>query len=148
LVVVYWGILFDSFVTRFDLWSNVSQHALNSAFSLFEVLFARTEPMPWIHLLWLIILLALYLGVAFITHATEHWWVYSFLDDKQKGGRGLVAGYIFGILAGCIVVFIVVRYVILLRQWIVEKKLRKTGRLEHRGGTYYSHDQEKVEIAH
>jgi hypothetical protein len=60
--------------------------------------------------------------------------VYSFLDDTRKGGRGLVAGYIVGILVAAVVVFVIVRYLILLRQWVTETKLGKTGRLETRGG--------------
>jgi uncharacterized membrane protein len=141
--VVYWALIFDGFLDRFELWSNVSEHALNSVFSLFELIFARTEPLPWIHVLWLVIILALYLAVAFITHASAHWWVYTFLDDSRKGGQGRVAGYIIGILVACIIVFIIVRYLILLRQWVVEKKLGKTGQLQHRQRTYVSEDQEK-----
>jgi hypothetical protein len=97
-----------------------------------EIFLARTEPLPWIHLLWLIILLCLYLGVAFITFATEHFYVYSFLDDTKKGGRGRVAGYIIGILVATIIIFVIVRYLILLRQWVTEKKLGLTGKLGHR----------------
>jgi hypothetical protein len=130
--VVYWGLLYDGFNSTFQVWSNVSQHALNTVFCLTEIFLARTEPLPWIHLLWLIILLCLYLGVAFITFATEHFYVYSFLDDRKKGGRGRVAGYIFGILAATIVIFIIVRYVILLRKWVTETKLGFTGKLEHK----------------
>jgi uncharacterized membrane protein len=142
--VVFWGILYSGFSSTEDTWSNVSQHALNSVFSFFELVFARTDPLPWIHLLWIIILLALYLGVAFITHATEHFWVYNFLDNNNKGGRGRVAGYIFAILAAAIVVFIVVKYLILLRKWITETKLGKSGRLEHRGG-YAGGNEEAAE---
>lgn len=133
-VVVFWAIIFDYFYSVEDKWSNVSQHALNSVFSLFELVFARADPLPWIHLLWLIIILALYLGLAFITHATEHFWVYTFLDDSRKGGRGLVAGYIIGILVGAVIVFVIVRYLVVLRKWVTETKLGKTGRLETRGG--------------
>jgi hypothetical protein len=130
--VVYWSLLYDGFHTTFDVWSNVSQHALNTVFCLTEIFLARTEPLPWIHLLWLIILLCLYLGVAFITFATEHFYVYSFLDDTKKGGRGRVAAYIFGILVAAIIIFVIVRYVILLRQWVTETKLGLTGKLENK----------------
>jgi mannitol-specific phosphotransferase system IIBC component len=88
--------------------------------------------LPWIHILWLIIILALYLGVAYITVATEHFYVYSFLNDTEKGGRGRVAAYIFGILAATIVVFVIIHFVILLRKWVTETKLGMTGKLEHK----------------
>jgi len=87
--------------------------------------------MPWIHLLWLIILLALYLGLAYLTHAVAGWWVYDFLND-QPHGRGRVAAYIFGILALCIVVFVIVHFVILGRKKLSEKNGRQ-GKLEHKG---------------
>jgi hypothetical protein len=146
-VVVYWGLLYSGFDSTFQVWSNVSQHALNTVFCLAEIFLARTEPLPWIHLLWLIILLCLYLGLAFTTFATEHFYVYSFLDDSKKGGRGRVAGYIFGILAAAIIIFIIVRYVILLRQWVTETKLHMTGKLEHKrdrkGRSEEARDEEK-----
>ena len=52
-------------------WSNISQHALNTVFALFDILFTHAGPHPWTHLPFLIIILALYLAVAYITHATE-----------------------------------------------------------------------------
>lgn len=76
--------------------------------------------MPWIHLLYLIIILALYLGLAFLTHAVAGWWVYDFLNDVPHG-RGRVAAYIFGILALCCVVFVIVHFVILGRVKASEK---------------------------
>lgn len=52
-------------------WSNISQHALNTGFALFEILFTHSGPSPWRHLIPLILILAGYLGVAYITHATQ-----------------------------------------------------------------------------
>jgi len=130
VTIVYWAILFDYFASRFEAWSNVSQHALNSVFALFELVFARTEPMPWIHLLYLIVLLALYLAVAFITYGTEHFYVYSFLDNRTHG-RGRVAGYIFGILAAAIVIFVIVHFLILGRQKLTERNKNRAS-LEHK----------------
>jgi hypothetical protein len=103
-----------------------SAHALNSVFAFLEIILPRSEPHPWIQLIPLIIILALYLGLAYLTHATENIYVYSFLDPAN--GRGLVAGACIGILVGSIIVFIIVRYFIWLRQWIVERKLRIGGR--------------------
>jgi hypothetical protein len=150
-LVVYWSLIYNGFHTIFQVWSNVTQHALNTVFCITEIVLPRTDPLPWIHLLWLIIILCLYLGVAFITFATEHFYVYSFLDDTKKGGRGRVAGYIIGILVAAIIVFIIVRYLILLRKWVTETKLHKTGKLEHRrqkghlSEGYLSEGQREVE---
>jgi hypothetical protein len=94
-------------------------------------------------------MLALYVGVAYITKATEGFYVYSFLDPHMKGGQGRVTGYVFGIMALAIVTFIIVKYLILLRKWITETKLHKLGKLEWRGersghGHGYRADEERV----
>jgi hypothetical protein len=84
-------------------------------------------------MLWLVIMLACYVGVAYITVATEHFYVYSFLNNHNKGGRGLVTGYVFGILAVTIVVFVIVKYLILLRRWLSERRGTNPKVLAHRG---------------
>lgn len=124
---MYWGLLAGSFPTTFALWSNTSQHALNSAYAFFEIVFPRTERLPWLSLIPVILLLALYLGLAYLTHATQGFYVYPFLD-LQAHSSGVVAGYILGILVAAIVIFLIVRYLIALRVWITETKLDKKGR--------------------
>lgn len=79
-----------------------------------------------------VILLALYLGLAYLTHATEGFYVYDFLD-LQEHSSGIVAAYIIGILVGAIIIFLIVRYLIMLRVWVTEKKLGKTGKFSSRG---------------
>ena len=108
------------------MWSNVSQHALNSVFALFEITIPRTDPLPFLHAVAIVVILGLYLGVAYITHDDDHFYVYDFLN-VQEHGRGMVAGYIIGILVGAIVLFLIIRYLILLRKWITESKMGKTG---------------------
>ena len=92
--------------------------------------------MPWWHLIPLIILLAMYLGLAFVTQATQGFYVYNFLDPGRSSG-GAVAGYVVGILAAFCVLFVVVRYIIWVRVWITERKMgmmgKRSGR-EVRGG--------------
>lgn len=130
VTIVYWGVLYKApwFPLKFDAWHNVSQHGLNSLFALSEVAFARTEPMPWVHLLWLILILLGYLGVAFITLADQGWYTYSFLDHDQIGGRGYVAAYVFGIALAIVIVFCVVRGVVWLRMRFTEENMGKTGK--------------------
>ena len=77
-------------------------------------------------------ILGLYLGVAYITYDDDHFYVYDFLDI-QEHGSGLVAGYIIGILVGAIVLFLIIRYVILLRKWVTESKMGKTGKFSTPG---------------
>jgi hypothetical protein len=108
------------------VWSNVSQHALNSVFALFEITIPRTDPLPFLHAIAIVVILGLYLCVAYITYHDDHFYVYDFLN-VQEHGSGVVAGYIIGILVGAIVLFIIIRYLILLRKWITESKMGKTG---------------------
>lgn len=83
--------------------------------------------MPFSHLIPIIILLALYLALAYVTFATEGFYVYDFLDTRTNSS-GKVAAYIVGILAAAIIVFLIVRYLIMLRVWLTEKKLGKSGK--------------------
>lgn len=133
VTAVYWGKLYAGpwFPLQFDAWRNVSQHAMNSGFALFEIVVARTAPQPWLHVAGLIVLLALYLAVAYITRATKGFYVYSFLDPAQKGGAGLIAAYVFGIAVGCAVVFALVQGLLWVRWWATETKLGKTGKFAH-----------------
>jgi uncharacterized membrane protein len=143
VTAVYWGILASNgFPTTFSLWSNTSQHALNSAYAFFEIVFPRTEPIPFFNIIPIIILLALYLALAYVTFATQGFYTYGFLDLRNNSS-GIVAAYIIGILVAAIVIFLIVRYLILLRVWITEKKLGKTGKFSHRGTVIPDEEAEK-----
>jgi hypothetical protein len=115
---------------------------LNSVYALFEIIFPRTSPLPWLDLFPIIILLALYLGLAYLTHATEGFYVYGFLD-LQAHSSGIVAAYIIGILVAAIVIFLIVRYLIMLRIWVTEIKLRRTGKFTTRGARVANEELEK-----
>ncbi|USP78912.1 alpha beta hydrolase fold-1 protein [Curvularia clavata] len=127
VTIVFWGLLAADFPTTFSVWSNTSQHALNSFYAFCEIVFPRTNRLPWLDLIPIIILLALYLALAYVTHATEGFYVYPFLD-LQKHSSGVVGGYIIGILIAAIIVFIIIRYLIALRVWVTETKLGMRGK--------------------
>ncbi|KAI9047787.1 hypothetical protein LZ554_008497 [Drepanopeziza brunnea f. sp. 'monogermtubi'] len=145
VTIVYWAIIYDPdhpYTNPFSLWSNISQHGLNSAFALGEILLTRTAPPPWIHLPWLIVILLCYLGVAFITYATKHYFVYRFLNfhpahhvalpgggTENIGGVGAAAvvAYAFGIALAILVIFCASRMLIQLRLWVTETKMGKRG---------------------
>ncbi|KAL2161411.1 hypothetical protein VTH06DRAFT_7972 [Thermothelomyces fergusii] len=128
VTIVYWARLYSGpwFAEAFAGWSNVSVHALNSAFALFELLVPRTDAPPPVHMAWLVLLLALYLALAYVTKATKGFYTYDFLDPAKQ--HGLVAAYVFGIAAGCLVVFGAVWAVIWLRKYVTETKLGRTGK--------------------
>lgn len=98
-----------------------SQHALNTVFAAFEILLTKTSPPPPAHLAFLVILLALYLALAYLTRVTAGFYPYSFLDPNK--GSGKLAGYILGILAAACVIFGIVWGIIWIRRWLTESKL-------------------------
>jgi hypothetical protein len=99
---------------------------MNSLFALTELFITRTDPPPFLHLLTCCIILALYLAVAYITVATEGFYTYSFLNPAN--GIGKRAGYIVGILAAAIVIFLIIWGLVWLRRWVTEKKLGMKGK--------------------
>jgi hypothetical protein len=133
-IVVFWAIIFDNvFYDKFDRWSNVSEHALNSVFALFEIIVPRTTKTPKLHIIPLILILALYLGLAYVTLAVDHFYVYSFLDTRLHR-RSIVAAYIIGILVGTVIMFFIVHFLIKLRRWLTEDKMGRTGIFSSRTG--------------
>lgn len=137
------------------MFSTVSLHLLNSVYALFEIFLTNTPPSPWLLLLPLELMLAGYLGVAYITHATQGWYrmsesthhsilsytllAYSFLNPANKSA-GALAGYIVGVAAGGAFVFVVVKYLMVLRQWIAIR----TGRLYIHGEETMASGAEKA----
>jgi len=98
---------------------------MNSGYALFEILFTRVDPPPFIHMVCLIVILAFYLALAYITHATEGWYVYSFLDSSNGP---ILAAYIAGIAVAAVVIFAIVNCVIRGRKWLTEVIFHKTGK--------------------
>ncbi|KAF1948893.1 hypothetical protein CC80DRAFT_519784 [Byssothecium circinans] len=133
VTVVFWALLApeNGFPSIFATWSNTSQHAMNSAYALFEIIIPRTEPLPFLHLIAVIIILAMYLGLAYVTHITQGFYTYDFLN-LQTNSSGKVAAYIVGILAAAVIIFLIVRYLIMLRVWVTEKKMGKMGKFSAR----------------
>ncbi|KAL4729021.1 hypothetical protein ACLX1H_003429 [Fusarium chlamydosporum] len=116
VTIVYWVVLYKGPWFPLDL------------FALFEIVIPRTNPPQWVHLVWLIFILALYLALAYLTHATQGFYVYNFLDYKDVGGRGIVAGYILGIAVGIVIIFCIVWCIIWVRRWLTETKLGMDGK--------------------
>lgn len=136
VTIVYWGLLYgpDWFPTVYQAWSNISQHGINSAFALFEIVVPRTSPAPLVHMAWLIVILALYLALAYVTHATKGFYTYGFLDpEKQR--NGLVAAYVFGIAIAILLIYWIVWGLIWVRRWLTESKLGMDGKFAHGAGS-------------
>ncbi|KAF5372201.1 hypothetical protein D9758_005027 [Tetrapyrgos nigripes] len=121
VTIVFWALLASSktFSTVFSTWDNVSFHALNTVFSLFEMLFTNSPPPPWLMVPFIIIILALYLGLAYLTHFTQGFYTYSFLDPEKE--HGLLVGYIIGILVASLILFSLVKGVMTLRRRLTNR---------------------------
>lgn len=141
VTIVYWALLYNGswFSSPLNQWrdvsahsppgcmtniNQVSKHGLNSLVALFEVVFPDTSRPPIFHLVFIVLLLALYLCLAYVTHETQGFYPYAFLDPEN--GSGSLAGYILGILAASCVIFFIVWGVVWLRSKFTPKgKLSK-----------------------
>ncbi|VDB89099.1 unnamed protein product [Peniophora sp. CBMAI 1063] len=133
VTVVFWGLQFgpDKFDTAVNTWSNISHHALNTAFALFEITFSRTERPPLIHVIPIALMLGGYACIAYITHATEGFYTYGFLDPT-KHTHGVLAGIIVGMGALGVAMFVVSWCAIWARLWVVEVRMGLAGRFSER----------------
>jgi hypothetical protein len=148
VTVVYWAFLYPRhwFPTWFYAWSNVkpspdprlmrsgqltmhqiSRHAMNSCFALFEIIIPRTNPPPVLHLWFLVLLLLFYLALAEVTYVDQGFYPYRMLDPS--GGYDQVAAYAFAILASIFALFVVVWYIIGQRKRLTEEMWKMKGKL-------------------
>jgi predicted membrane protein len=98
---------------------------MTAVFALFEIILTNTLPPPLLHLPFLILILLLYVSLAYVTRAAEGFYVYSFLDPGVHGSQsGHVAAYLFGIFAVILVIFGVVWFLIWLRRRIVGNRVK------------------------
>lgn len=52
-------------------------------------------------------------------------------DTSNENGSGSVVGYCLGILAACVILFVVVRYAQWARRWLTEVKFGRVGPQPH-----------------
>lgn len=93
-----------------------------------------------LHVVGLVFILLLYLGLAYLTHATQGFYVYDFLDPAT--GAGKVTGYCFGIFAGILVIFFVVWGLIWTR-----RRLTRLGKRSRRDFDWNSSLDRDVELS-
>ncbi|RXW16609.1 hypothetical protein EST38_g9245 [Candolleomyces aberdarensis] len=116
VTIVYWGLIApseDPFKDFFEAFSNITKHSLNAAFGLFELFFTNAGPHPWLHLLWTIVILGLYVATGYITFATQGFYPYTFLDPKNLKTLLIALG---GITASQIILFILTWGIIKIRE--------------------------------
>lgn len=107
----------------------ISEHGIIGLYSLLEIFLTTTPPHPLLNLAFLILILLLYLSLAYLTHYTQGWYTYSFLDPGDHGQHnGKVAAYCFIILAIILVVFFVTWGLIWLRRKLTQGKIKRARR--------------------
>ncbi|EFE40052.1 conserved hypothetical protein [Trichophyton verrucosum HKI 0517] len=125
VTILYWTLLFGGpwFPEVFEAWSNVSKHIMQTGYAIFELVIPATEPLPLLHLPFLIIILLLYTALAFLNHSINGFYTYSFLDPGVNGERSnLVTGYSFGIAIGTALLFSASWFIIWLRKRLTGSK--------------------------
>lgn len=122
VTVVFWALLTspETLGSTLNRYRNLTVHALNTVFCGFEMIFTNNPPPKPLMLPFMIIILIGYLGVAYITHITQGFYTYSFLDPKKQGS--LLAAYIAGIGLAEVVLFGVAWLVMWVRQRVFFKK--------------------------
>lgn len=84
VTAIFWSLLSSpaTLATPYSAWTNISGHAFNTLFVGVDILFSNVAPalprragsgigLPWVHVPFLILLLGGYLGVAYVTYATQ-----------------------------------------------------------------------------
>ena len=134
---VYWGSMWTRswWADDFDQWSMISIHAMNSVFATFEIVFANTSPHPFLHLGPLLLIMTLYLGVAYITKATEGIYVYLWLDPHSGAAKIFLHILGYGLLLTAY--FITVRYAIMLRYRLTRQPIKQSFDMLNSGRTSF-----------
>lgn len=112
------------FPDDFSQWSMITMHSLNSVFALFEILVTSTEPFPLTHLPILLLIMSLYLPVAYIERYTEEIYIYLWLDPNNGIAKLLL--HIVGYAALITGYFFAVRYILILKHRLIINRRRRT----------------------
>lgn len=126
VTIVFWGTMNSGWPAgRFEQWINISVHALNSLFAIVEIILPATKPHPWTHLSFVLLVLSVYLGLAYLTYETQGFYVYEWMNPAH--GKWSIVSHIAGYAAGMVALFVGSRYAIFGRNWVAER-MGATGR--------------------
>ncbi|KAF9121646.1 hypothetical protein BGW39_010366 [Mortierella sp. 14UC] len=106
---IYWGMLFDPKNTMdvLNRYVDYSHHGADFACILVEMIFNRME-LPWVAVLGPLVMIVLYMFLAWVYFAARGEWLYGFLD-WSKGG--IAAGWYIGLLLIFALLFILQKYI-------------------------------------
>lgn len=98
VTIVFWALLSEpsTLANTYNRWNNISEHMLNTVFAAFEILLTNISvsvgfrprsyaiSMPWVHIPFVVFLLACYLGVAYITAGTQGFYSTSHITISSR----------------------------------------------------------------
>ncbi|OAG02248.1 uncharacterized protein CC84DRAFT_1049418, partial [Paraphaeosphaeria sporulosa] len=117
VTIVFWGTMNSGWPAgRFEQWINISVHGLNSVFAIVEIVLPATDPQPWNHLSVVLLVLSVYLGLAYLTRGTQEFYVYEWMNPAH-GWRSIVL-HVVGYAAGMIALFVLARYMVVARNLV------------------------------
>ncbi|KIW95726.1 uncharacterized protein Z519_04311 [Cladophialophora bantiana CBS 173.52] len=125
VTLTFWCTMYFGpwYKVTFDAWANISVHAMNTFMALLEIILPTTEPFPWTHLPFLMTIQSLYLGLAYLTRATDGFWVHEWLDPEL--GKWKVAVHVVCYSVVTVVIFVFLRYTIWVRNWLLRRHSRR-----------------------
>ncbi|KAF2854991.1 hypothetical protein T440DRAFT_504498 [Plenodomus tracheiphilus IPT5] len=120
VTLVFWATMNSGWPAgRFEQWINLSVHGLNSVFAITEIVVPATDPLPWSHLSVVLLVLSGYLGLAYLTRATQGFYVYEWMNPAH--GVASIVLHVVGYAGSMIALFVVVRYAVVVRNMLARR---------------------------
>jgi hypothetical protein len=120
VTIVFWGTMNSGWPAgRFEQWINISVHGLNSLFAIVEIVLPATAPPPITHLSVVLLVLSVYLGLAYLTRYTQGFYVYEWMNPAH--GKVSVVLHVVGYAGAMLAIFLLVRYAIIVRNMLAAR---------------------------
>ncbi|KAH8716861.1 hypothetical protein GQ44DRAFT_730385 [Phaeosphaeriaceae sp. PMI808] len=152
VTIVFWGTMNSGWPAgRFEQWINVSVHGLNSVFAIVEILLPATAPPPLSHLSVVLLVLSIYLGLAYLTRYTQGFYVYEWMNPAH--GKASIVLHVLGYAGSIIAIYVIVHYAIIGRNLIAQKleirrsqgQREKAIKLDDRSNTWSANVEIEIE---
>jgi hypothetical protein len=120
VTIVFWSTMNSGWPPgRFEQWINISVHGLNSVFAITEIVLPATEAPPVTHLSVVLLVLSVYLGLAYVTWYTQGFYVYEWMNPAH--GTASIVLHVLGYAGTMVVIFVIVRYAIVARNTVAKR---------------------------
>lgn len=120
VTIVFWCTMNSGWPAgRFEQWINISVHGLNSVFAITEIVLPATAPPPIVHLSIILLVLSVYLGLAYLTRYTQGFYVYEWMNPAH--GRASIVLHVVGYAGAMVILFLAMRYAMIARNMLAAK---------------------------